>query len=102
VSHIRGFIPVSQIALYRVEDMAEFAGQKLACLVTECNPQRRNLVLSRRAVLEREKEAARKGVAPVASARPGPATAWSAKVMDFRGLRRSGQRRGRPLARQQG
>ena len=56
VAHIRGFIPVSQVALYRVEDLAQFVGQRLTCLVTEANPQRRNLVLSHRAVLEREKE----------------------------------------------
>jgi small subunit ribosomal protein S1 len=60
VNHIRGFIPVSQISLYRVDDMSEFVGEKLTCLVTECNPRRRNLVLSRRAVLEREQEEARK------------------------------------------
>ncbi|MEK6249007.1 MAG: S1 RNA-binding domain-containing protein, partial [Planctomycetales bacterium] len=30
-------------------------GQKFSCVVTEVNPDRRNLVLSRRAVLEREK-----------------------------------------------
>jgi len=59
VNHIRGFIPVSQIALYRVEDLAEFVDQKFNCLVTEVNPRRRNLVLSRRAVLEREREEAR-------------------------------------------
>jgi len=59
VNHIRGFIPISQIALYRVEDLAEFVDQKFTCLVTEANPQRRNPVLSRRAVLEREKEEAR-------------------------------------------
>jgi small subunit ribosomal protein S1 len=60
VNHIRGFIPVSQISLYRVENLEEFVGQKFTCVVTEANPQRRNLVLSRRAVLEREKEEARK------------------------------------------
>jgi small subunit ribosomal protein S1 len=59
VNHIRGFIPISQVSLYRVEDLTEFVDQKLACLVTEANPLRRNLVLSRRAVLEREKEEAR-------------------------------------------
>jgi small subunit ribosomal protein S1 len=59
VGHLRAFIPVSQVALYRVEDLAEFVGEKLTCLVSEANPQRRNLVLSRRAVLEREKEEAR-------------------------------------------
>jgi small subunit ribosomal protein S1 len=60
VNHIRGFIPISQIALYRVEGLEEFVDQKFTCLVTEANPARRNLVLSRRAVLEREREEARK------------------------------------------
>ena len=59
VNHIRGFIPISQVALYRVEDLAQFVGQRITCIVTEANPMRRNLVLSRRAVLEREKEEAR-------------------------------------------
>jgi small subunit ribosomal protein S1 len=56
VSHIRGFIPASQISLYRVEDLAQFVGQHFSCLITDANPARKNLVLSRRAVLEREKE----------------------------------------------
>lgn len=59
VNTLRGFIPASQIALYRVENMGEFIGQKLTCVVTEANVERRNLVLSRRAMLEREKEATR-------------------------------------------
>lgn len=62
VNRIRGFIPISQIALYRVENLEEFVGQKLACVVTEANPERRNLVLSHRAVLEREREESRKAV----------------------------------------
>ncbi|WP_203329114.1 30S ribosomal protein S1 [Candidatus Laterigemmans baculatus] len=60
VGNIRGFIPISQIAQYRVEDASEFVGQRLMCVVTECNPRRKNLVLSRRAVLEREREEQRK------------------------------------------
>ncbi len=60
VNHLRGFIPISQVSLYRVEDLAQFVDQKFTCLVTEANPERRNLVLSRRAVLEREKEEARR------------------------------------------
>jgi small subunit ribosomal protein S1 len=60
VGSIRGFIPSSQIAMFRVEDYAEFLEQKLLCVVTEVNPKRKNLVLSRRAVLEREKEESRK------------------------------------------
>ncbi len=60
VNHIRGFIPAGQIGVYRVEDFAQFAGEKFACIVMEVNPEKRNLVLSRRAVVEREKEASRR------------------------------------------
>ncbi len=59
VNGIRGFIPISQIALYRVEDLAEFVDQKFPVVVTEVNPARRNLVVSRRALLEREQAEAR-------------------------------------------
>ncbi len=59
VNNIRAFIPASQIDVYRVEDLAQFVGQKIACVVTEARPERGNLVLSRRAVLEREKAAAK-------------------------------------------
>lgn len=55
-----GFMPISQISEHRVEDAAEFVGQKMVCLVTECKPQRRRLIVSRRAVLEREREEKRK------------------------------------------
>lgn len=59
VNHIRGFIPASQVSLFRVEDLSQFTGEKLPCVVTEANSRRNNLVLSHRAVLEREKEKAR-------------------------------------------
>ena len=59
LSGIRGFIPISQVALYRVEDLEPFVDQKLPCVVTEANPARRNLVLSHRAVLERQQEEAK-------------------------------------------
>ena len=60
VHSLRGFIPASQVALYRVENLEQFVGQQLPCVVLEVNPRRRKLVLSHRAVLEREKEEARK------------------------------------------
>ena len=56
VGGIRGFIPISQIAEHRIEDTSEFVDQRMICVVTESNPRRGNLVLSRRAVLERERE----------------------------------------------
>jgi len=60
VGNIRGFVPISQIAEYRIESAADFVGQKFLCVINEANPQRGNLVLSRRAVLEREKEQKKK------------------------------------------
>jgi len=60
VNRLRGFIPISQVSLYRVDDLAQFVDQRFTCLVTEANPERRNLVLSRRAVLEREQQEARR------------------------------------------
>ena len=59
VSRLRGFIPASQVSMYRVEDLAQFVDEKFACVVTEANPDKRNLVLSRRAMLEREKAEAK-------------------------------------------
>jgi small subunit ribosomal protein S1 len=59
VARLRGFIPASQVSLYRVEDLTQFVGQKFACIVTEANAERRKLVLSRRAVLEREQAEAK-------------------------------------------
>ena len=53
---MRGFIPISQIELFRVDDIEQYVGQKLVCIVEEVNPERRNLVLSRRAMLNRERE----------------------------------------------
>jgi small subunit ribosomal protein S1 len=59
VNNIRGFIPASQVALYRVENFGQFVGERLLCVVTEANQDKRNLVLSRRAVLEREQAEAK-------------------------------------------
>jgi small subunit ribosomal protein S1 len=58
VNGIRGFIPISQIDLNRVEDTQPFVNQKLTCVVTEVNPLEKNLVLSRRELLERQREEA--------------------------------------------
>ncbi len=55
VGSIRGFIPASQIELFHVENYAEYHDKRLSCVVVEANERRRNLVLSHRALLEREK-----------------------------------------------
>lgn len=59
VNNIRGFIPASQIALYRVEDFTDYVGKKLPCIVQDANQRRGNLVLSHKALLKQEQEQAR-------------------------------------------
>jgi len=54
VSGLRGFMPMGQISTYRVENPEEYVGQRITAVVTEANRDRRNLVLSHRAVMERE------------------------------------------------
>jgi ribosomal protein S1 len=55
----RAFLPVSHVELTRVEDLAPYVGKRLSCEVTSFDPATRNLVVSRRRILEREAEAAR-------------------------------------------
>ncbi len=55
VGGIRGFMPISQIDVGRVEDPAVFLNERFNVEVTEANPRQRNLVVSRRSLLERER-----------------------------------------------
>jgi small subunit ribosomal protein S1 len=55
VNGIKGFLPASQIDLHRVEDLDQFVNQRLKVQVVELNPAERNLVVSRRVLLERER-----------------------------------------------
>ncbi|MFK7821868.1 MAG: 30S ribosomal protein S1 [Planctomycetaceae bacterium] len=57
VSNLRGFLPASQIDLAYVEDMEVYIGQKLRVQVTEVNKKKKNLVLSRRVLLQAERDA---------------------------------------------
>jgi small subunit ribosomal protein S1 len=56
VSGIRGFIPMGQISIFRVEHPEEYVGKRLAVVITEANRSRKNLVLSHRALMERERK----------------------------------------------
>lgn len=54
VAGVRGFCPASQIDARFVEDLSVYVGQKLTFRITKY--EARNLVLSRRALVEEEKE----------------------------------------------
>src|SRR5436190_9529592 len=50
---VRGFLPASLVDIRRVQDLEEYRDQVLLCKVIELNRSRNNVVLSRRAVLEK-------------------------------------------------
>jgi len=59
VAGLRGFMPASLVSTWRIENLEELVGQTLDSLVTEIVPAARRLVLSRRAVIERQAADAR-------------------------------------------
>jgi small subunit ribosomal protein S1 len=61
VGSARAFCPFSQIDLHKVEG-AVYVGEKLVFLVSEYGEEGRNVVLSRRALLEKEREAQREAL----------------------------------------
>ena len=56
IGALRGFIPASQVSRFRVEDFSPYVGKKLTCVAVEVKPEKRRLVLSHRAILDRENE----------------------------------------------
>lgn len=59
VKGIRAFMPKSQVELHRIEDFTPYIGRRLECQITEIDRRGRTLVVSRRKLLEREREQAR-------------------------------------------
>ncbi|MFO0815714.1 MAG: S1 RNA-binding domain-containing protein [Gemmatales bacterium] len=55
VNGIRGFLPISQLEMFRVDDTSPYVNQRLRCMITEVDPLEKNLVISRRALLEQER-----------------------------------------------
>ena len=54
LNRISAFMPISQIEMFRVEDLRPYVNQRLRCEVSEIDRRSENVVLSRRALLERE------------------------------------------------
>jgi small subunit ribosomal protein S1 len=55
VSSLRGFLPASQVDMGFAGNLEQYVGQKLTVQITEVNPKKRNLVVSRRALLQAER-----------------------------------------------
>jgi len=60
VKSMRAFMPSGQVNLFFEKDISVYLGQKLVVEVTQCDALTHNLVVSRRNVLEKEKEVNRK------------------------------------------
>jgi len=56
IKGMRAFMPAGQVDLYFQKDISTFLGQKILAEVTQLDREKRNLVVSRRRILEREKE----------------------------------------------
>jgi len=59
VKGMRAFMPAGQVDLYFIKDISTFLGQRITAEVMQFDRRAHNLILSRRALLERQKEEAR-------------------------------------------
>ena len=50
------FLPGSQVALRQVPNLEDMIGEEIQCRIIKKNKRRRNVVVSRRIVLEQERE----------------------------------------------
>jgi small subunit ribosomal protein S1 len=57
VKGMRAFMPAGQVEIFHVPNFEDYVGRRFAAEVTKFEREARNLVLSRRNVLEREREA---------------------------------------------
>ena len=57
---LRGFLPASLVDMRRVKDLNQFLGRALEAKIIELDKNRNNVVLSRRAYLEKQKSTERK------------------------------------------
>ena len=60
VKGMRAFMPAGQVEIYHVPDLNQFINQKLTAEVTQVERAGRNIVLSRRNILERQREEQKK------------------------------------------
>ena len=56
VGSLRGFMPAGQVDMSFVENLEVFVGQKLQVKITEANRHKKNLIVSRKALLQEERE----------------------------------------------
>lgn len=57
IGALKGFMPASQIDMYRVDGLEQFIGQTMKVEIIELEKAEKNMIVSRRNILEREKAA---------------------------------------------
>lgn len=57
---VPAFLPASQVDLRRVGDVSEYVGQNITAKIIKIDPERRNIVVSRRKLLEDDREKQKK------------------------------------------
>jgi small subunit ribosomal protein S1 len=60
VKGMRAFMPAGQVDIYHVPDLSQFLNQKIQAEVTQFEKGSRNLIISRRNVIEQEREGQKK------------------------------------------
>ncbi len=59
IKNMRGFMPAGQVDISFVKDISTLIGQRMTVEVTKVDREKKNLIVSRRVIQEREKEQAR-------------------------------------------
>jgi len=59
---VRGFVPASMVSDHFVEDLAQFKGQTLEFKIIEIEPSENRLILSHRAIVEKQRAAQREEI----------------------------------------
>jgi small subunit ribosomal protein S1 len=60
IGPVSAFLPASQVSLSREDDLSQFLNRVIVCEVLEVDPSRKRVLLSRRKVLEEERDENRK------------------------------------------
>ena len=56
------FLPASQVDIRRPNDIAEYIGSEIECMILKIDEARRNIVVSRRRLIEEEREKMKKSL----------------------------------------
>ena len=60
VEGVNVFLPASQVSIRRTNDISEFIGRDIEARIIKIDPERMNIVVSRRKLLEEERESKKK------------------------------------------